>query len=440
MLPVETTPRELGYKLLLAVHLVEAGVERCYIGSKKEIWQLMKVFKNYGYLDKGYHEGFSVTNIYEVVKDNGGKIFSLDEEGGVDFPSNATIKRRYSKELFEYADKVYMWGKEQYSFISSLGFPNSLTKMLVTGHPRFQLLKPPFVAVYSKQVKNIRNRFGDFYLFVSNTKYYNHINGEDFLYTNYNKRMGNVRERIAYDKNKFRWNVRLIKQLSQRTSRNIIIRPHPEENKSRYAKIFDGYNNVFCVYDNDVVPWLLSCVRMVHNHCTTAIEYAITGGVPIAFNVNLVEGLVPKQPLEVSICFSQINSLIDYLINEGPSNIDLKPENLEAKLSYRFTLNKESFRVISHDIYSELISRENDDHKVLTTIHTIIKYNIFILKAYLKYHINELFNINTSLAKNKIGNISNKREVYRTHALFCSVLGVENININKVGGYTYLIK
>ena len=46
------------------------------------------------------------------IRENG-VIFNLDEEGGVDFINNPTIKRRYSKTVFELCEHIFLWGEEQ---------------------------------------------------------------------------------------------------------------------------------------------------------------------------------------------------------------------------------------------------------------------------------------------------------------------------------------
>ena len=110
-----------------------------------------------------------------------------------------------------------------------------------------------------------------------NTKYANHINGENFLHANYGHRISNLAERIAYDKSKLKWNLELI-DLLKSTPYNIIIRPHPEENAEYYRR--ERYINektIFTIYDDNVIPWIMACDYMIHNDCTTAIECALLG-------------------------------------------------------------------------------------------------------------------------------------------------------------------
>jgi len=126
LLPLETVSRELDYKLFLSIYLAKKGF-KVYLGRKKEIWKLFNLHKdNFAYLDKGFHENISEDNIYKIVKNNGGALFHLDEEGGIDFEDSRTIERRYSKEVFDYCDKIFLWGHSQNSYFRTPKISNGI--------------------------------------------------------------------------------------------------------------------------------------------------------------------------------------------------------------------------------------------------------------------------------------------------------------------------
>ena len=115
LIPIETSSREMIYKIYLCHHLALKGLH-CYLGRKSYINYLINNLKGYIYIDKGYHKGNS-EKIYEAVKDNGGIIVSLDEEGGIDYSDGSTLLGRYSKELFDNVDLTFLWGSNQFELV-----------------------------------------------------------------------------------------------------------------------------------------------------------------------------------------------------------------------------------------------------------------------------------------------------------------------------------
>ena len=191
LFPVEIVPRELNYKLLLAIKLASLGY-KCYLGEKAEIWRLFSLLNNFAYLDKGYDKIVSRQHIYEKVTRNKGLIFHLDDEGGVDFEGSPTLIRRYSDDVFNFSSKIFLWGKNQDEIIKRNCAVYEEKKIVISGHPRFQLLLPPYDEIHAENSDKLRKKYGDYILFNLNTKYSNHIRGELFLRNNYGKRVANL--------------------------------------------------------------------------------------------------------------------------------------------------------------------------------------------------------------------------------------------------------
>ena len=57
LLPIETTSRELDYKIFISCLLAEKG-SKVFIGSKSKIF-ILNCFESFTYLDKGFHFGNS---------------------------------------------------------------------------------------------------------------------------------------------------------------------------------------------------------------------------------------------------------------------------------------------------------------------------------------------------------------------------------------------
>ena len=116
LLPIETSVRELDYKLLLSIDLLKKK-GKVFIGSKGHLSIFMKHFRNFNYLDKGYHLNIS-EKIHSSIRSHGGEIFSLDEEGAVDFNNNSSLSLRYSKGAFNLPKRIYFWGETQRNLYS----------------------------------------------------------------------------------------------------------------------------------------------------------------------------------------------------------------------------------------------------------------------------------------------------------------------------------
>ena len=212
LFPVETAARELVYKLVLSARFAEIGYE-CYLGSKDEMNQLLKYIKPVAYFDKGYHAKVS-EGIYDAIKRYSGIIINLDEEGGVDFKDSSTISARYPDKVFQICDLIFLWGNNQYNFLNTIGRHFIEGKVVVSGHPRFELLKQSFHGLYENERKAIGDRFKRFILINTNMGFGNNIWGDSFVRENYGARIKNIDSIIDFDKIKIECYVSFIKKLS----------------------------------------------------------------------------------------------------------------------------------------------------------------------------------------------------------------------------------
>ncbi len=436
LFPVEIVPRELNYKLLLAIKLASLGY-KCYLGEKAEIWRLFSLLNNFAYLDKGYDKIVSRQHIYEKVTRNKGLIFHLDDEGGVDFEGSPTLIRRYSDDVFNFSSKIFLWGKNQDEIIKRNCAVYEEKKIVISGHPRFQLLLPPYDEIHAENSDKLRKKYGDYILFNLNTKYSNHIRGELFLRNNYGKRVANLSDRIAYDSTKLTYNVDLIKALSEQTKYIIIIRPHPEENIEYYKELFSAVKNVFAVYDDDVIPWIMACKFMIHNDCTTAIESAIAGKIPLAFNTNISSTLSAPGPLQVSKKFDNINSIIAHINKDLPTHASAK----ESVLEDSFSVHLDSLNIIVSQIDGHI--KKVIGKKATSTLFHPIKYKItsyirkIIYRAYRFIRSNRLIN---KLGTNKLIGLDDKALVYKKYQRLVHVDSTKSIKISNPRPKLYVIE
>jgi len=308
---------------------------------------LIKNLKGYIYLDKGYHKSVS-EKIYVEVKKNNGIIVSLDEEGGVDYSDGSTLLGRYSKTLFENVDLTFLWGYKQYELVKNN--MNKDSKVVVTGHPRFELLKPEFHYLYQDEVDDIKKRFNNFILINTNMGFGNNIRGDEFVVSNYGSRFKNIDQIIAFDKKKLEAYRLLVLELSRLLNKTIVLRPHPEEDHSFYFDAFKGRKNIHVVYEGSVVPWLKAADLMIHPDCTTAIEALILGRKPISYLPSeSKQSVVTKLPVMVSHKLAELEGVEALLSDLTNISKNITQSDTDLLEDY-FTLSADSTKLICDEL------------------------------------------------------------------------------------------
>lgn len=310
VMPIETTARELLPKLYLAARFAEQGFIS-YLGAKSLVNEVALRSRSAIFLDKGYHSSVSEPQ-YAKLRDAGCLVVGLDEENGVDFKDFHMLNVRMPDQLFAIVDHFFVWGTAQYDHLKANRPSFDAAKVTVTGHPRFDLLKPPFLAMYREKAEALRRRYGPFVLLNTNTKYGNNINGRDFIIENYGSRVKGLMERLAYDDRRLESNIELARRLADETSFNVLIRPHPEEDIAVYHRTFAGNDKVTAIFDDTPIYWLLAADIVIHNHSTTGLEAAMLGKTPIAFSPQDVDpGFVPWLPVACSLQIKSVEEILE---------------------------------------------------------------------------------------------------------------------------------
>jgi surface carbohydrate biosynthesis protein len=385
----------------------------------------MKSMTGFIYLDKGYHIGVS-EKIYSKVKNNNGIIVNLDEEGGVDFSDGSTIRRRYSKKLFESSDHTFLWGKEQYETIKNHIQDNQ--KIEITGHPRFELLKPEFHYLYINETQKIFEKYGTFILVNTNMSFGNNIKGDDFVIENYGERFKDIKRIISFDKEKLEAYRLLIIQLSEKLNLPIILRPHPEESHQFYLKAFYGNKNINIISKGSVIPWLLAAHKIIHPDCTTSIEALFLGKQSISFlPMNYPEDLVTELPLKASKTFDSVNEVIASLdIADEPIDLDDFPF-ADAYFSIKTASSKA--------IVERLIKIKNSNHENNTSsLFWIDEIYLRLMELRKKFR----FGNKKKLADSKLNGFT-MENIFKIHNLILtSTNDFNEISIKKISNGLFL--
>ena len=415
-IPIETTSRELIYKILLSQQLATNGFE-IYLGQKGKINRLLRFFKNGIYIDKGYHKGQS-EQTYKILKERKFHIISLDEENAVDFKNNQQLDNRFPDDVLGVFDKIFLWGRVQYNFLKGKRPSFDENNIIVSGHPRFELLKNQFEFLYESKSIEYNKTYGKFILINTNFGLGNNIRGEKFVLENYKNRFPDIEQYILYHKKQQQKFIELVFRLSKETKYNIVFRPHPEENHEIYDTVFKELSNVFVLYDGSVIPWLKASALMIHSDCTTSLECAMLGKSSIAYTKYIDEKFTTDIPLKISFNYDNETAVINH-INFKINNFKI---NNKILIDY-FNFNKNSLKIIVDNISDNFNKIDTYKTQYLTTIKLF-----FFIKKIMKQI---LFRFDDKLVQKKLSGFdySESKKILNTFNLkYCSNIEIEKID------------
>ena len=285
-IPVETAARELDAKLLLSLFAADHGVS-VVLGNRALLSNRIHRFEPGVFLTHNFDRGRR--RILRIVRDLGHTVVGWDEEGLVWISPDVYRRRRVHPDTVRLVDTIFAWGDEHAAALAPTTGSAGVAVM-ASGNPRADLLRPALRALYTEREAALREEFGPFILINSNFGWLNYALGrggpsprEDDL-PERARRSGHPEAFLRFRLQIFRAFVDVLPKLAARhPDRNIVIRPHPSEDPSAWEQAAQGLPNVSVRYTDELVPWLLAADAMVHNGCTTAVEAALLGRVPVMY-------------------------------------------------------------------------------------------------------------------------------------------------------------
>ena len=301
LIPVENQVREFDPKLLLACIAARRGFTAT-IGSRWEIDNRIASFPRSVYLSKSMTaRGGKMLQIMHKI---GHEVVAWDEEALVHLPPETFFSRRISPIGIKHVSHLFAWGQDNADLWRQ--YPNLSPKIPIhiTGNPRGDMLRPELRDFYAKEVKELRNNYGDFILINTN---FNHVNA---FYPHQNlfmpierrgetPRFGKAARGMSRE---FAEGLRAHKQAlfddfktlipsitKAFPNYNLVVRPHPTESHEEYCKIAATCKRVHVTNDGSVVPWLLAAKVLVHNGCTTGVEAYAMGVPAITYRASINE-------------------------------------------------------------------------------------------------------------------------------------------------------
>jgi surface carbohydrate biosynthesis protein len=276
-LPVEVKNRELYSKVLLAKYAAEKGFN-VILGKKNDLNRIVLHMPAGVYFGLGVPDNYE--NFYRSLVELGNIVVVCEEEGLITYTDDMYLDMRISSKTMQYVDFLFSWGVENQNLISSNKKELS-HKIKISGHPRFDLLKPEFSNVYNNEIAIIREKYNKYVLICTCFSSSNHfVPGIDYVQSLIDKKVLKSKESIdkfkRYQKIKtktlrsFLEAIPLLAKTCPET--DIVVRPHPSENKEIYVKIANEFSNVHVESNFSVHPWILSAEALVHHYCATSVE------------------------------------------------------------------------------------------------------------------------------------------------------------------------
>jgi len=397
LLPIEIKDREMFSKVFLSYKLLKKG-HKVIIGSQRDIPQNISKISNCFWLDKNTF--VSKLNKYNDMKYiNKNYIGMLDEEGPIAFFNSTSRNIRYPKHIKKFYDYFFVWGKKDQK---KIGFLKKNTSIL--GHPKYDLLKKPYVHLWDAEVKSIKKKYKDFVLFNSSFKC--RPSKE-----NYRKSIITLRDNLpsqkklkksiktmnaVFDTEEKNYNeaIVLFKKLADIYKNiNFIFRPHPNENTNTVKKKFGKIpKNLKIIYKGSVTPWIISSKLIMHSGCTTALEAAVLRKKIICF--------IPFGNSERYYLYSKIGKFFrnkNLCISNFRKFFEAKKSNLGLNYAYSLILNSKKnnffYKNFLNFLYQNNLDKINSTYSTTEVEKNILKTKIYLFKQKIKSHLSKLKDI-----------------------------------------------
>ena len=304
-LPVETSRREMVAKVFIATMLASKGYPVAVF--KRDFFDANGWPGPGVYIGKNClkFSGFGNEKYYDRMKQEGIRVWHLDEEGGV-YPGSSEsewrkiLLRRLNPAILHDNDKILTWGQWQRQAFLAL---DPKCPVRVTGSPNFDVCGPAYfqaLADFDEAETDGRRNY-----ILVNTRYSlsnglisitGHLAEDSQVSQHFDQR--SLRRWIS-ESGMLQFSfISLVQKLSESLPDDeIVLRPHPAEDPNLYCELLEGFANVSVEWRGDAGSWIRRCRALIHNGCTTAVQAQIAGKPVITYlPINGADGLSPGLP------------------------------------------------------------------------------------------------------------------------------------------------
>ena len=404
-LPIELKAREFAPKVFLSLVAAKKNM-RVYLGTQATISRIINTKKSTGgiYFYKG---GLSL-DLIKSIKKKCSKFVILDEEAGPgDEDPKMTMRERINKDIEQEIDRYYILGKQNFNIAKKI-FKNFRQSLVLSGWPRID-----FFRLSAKQkknnpnVKDIKKRFGEYILFVSDfgqnskkmisyTKKTNSI-----IYKN-DKRLQNKIYKASLDQfAEFNKVSDLLIDLDKDSSiPMIIIRPHPSEDHEPWERMSKKLKKFKVIFEGEISPWIYGSKAILHRGCSTSVQ-AFLANIPQGYIVTNKKKIRKALPYTLSKKLFSLNDVKKFCKNiiNVKNN---KHKNFILKNNFNNIIHTEkkfaSEIIVDDMLKMNVFKEDNFEPDILTILKNRIRnlihnYNVasYILKKFFLKLTNNIY-------------------------------------------------
>lgn len=438
----EIKSREFDGKLLLITHLLNAGFSKIYFGASLPLRTEAISHTNGVYFFKSVWKSEEI--LYKKLKEQGFILVLLHAEGGIYYKNNrSAIESSFNAEILDYFDYIFVYGNQIKEDIERIHGSQFKLKTIVTGEPRFDLLKPKYRIFFNDQLNRLKKKFNHYILINTSFSLANPHEGYTDLkkYFLDNLTFSQEAKQLYMLKmdffpkvvNEF---VKAINELALYFPNLIfVVRPHPSESENFYKEKFKGTNNIVVKKNGNVAAWILASLGVIHYDCTTGIEALLARKPVISYIPVKDDNVVAWLPIEASKKATELDDLLNEVNNiqknEYDNTLDPVIKNILIDTINNFT--SESAPLITNILSLKVCGSEKSlkTTNYLKCLILNINYNLkIILKCIVK---------RSNLSVAKFGKID-KKEIRKKIEVLQNILNFNNrVKIKRHTIHSYII-
>ena len=435
-IPYETKNREFDGKLLLISNLLNVGFSRIFFGSRVEVKKEALLRTNGIFILKSLSR--KEDDFYKKLKAKGFLIALLHVEGGIHYKDNKnSILSFFDPKLLKYIDYNFVFGENIKKDIIKYCGKKFDHKIIVSGEPRFDLIKPKFKQFYDNKVFLLKKQFQEGFILI-NTSFSagNPVVGKEELtkffnnepsYTNDTKKL--LLKKINTFGNVVVDYIDAIKKIALIfPNKHIVIRPHPSESIDIYYDNLSDYKNIYITKKGNVHEWILASDCVIHYDCTTGMEALLAGKFVISYLPQFEEDIIAWLPVELSNKCYNTNELINCLANifNGNYKTNISDSILNDWKNIVHNVEHFSGEIISNSLREVIFETVNRKIDIRQNFNDSFQIVVPLLKMIIKKVINRTDKL--SISQQKFGVLSKSETSYKLNKL------------RKISHYNYKIK
>lgn len=283
-LTVEVKHRDLDPRLLVASHLVKAGISVV-------VGQQWAIFAN----PVALPPGIILFKTVNEIQANGmaafrqcGHLVAATDEEVLQCIDDKCFMLAFSPIAAANCD-LFLAQSPAHKGAIERAYPDMAGRVEVTGNSRIDLLAPVGRESFSQEAEELRRAHGPFILFNTNFGSINSIWGDigkvvaiaagaGAFNPDDPASVAEMHALLAWEKTNFDSLVALLDwAVREVTSHRIVIRPHPGELAAFWEQRYGANPRVVIIPRSNPHPWIMASTLVVHTGCTTGLEAVLMG-------------------------------------------------------------------------------------------------------------------------------------------------------------------